>query len=791
MVMRMRALDRKLWRELWAMRGQALAIAAVIVSGVSTLVMSLTALDSLRQTRDAYYRDYGFAQVFASLKRAPLDLAARIAALPGVDQAETRVVAAVRLEVDGFAEPVTGQIVSLPDRGPEQLNRLHLRAGRLPESARADEVVLHETFSEAHDLKPGDRITAIINGRRQALNVVGVALSPEYVYQIAPGALLPDYQRYGILWMARTPLASAYGLDGAFNDVALTLVPGAPEAGVIALLDDLLEPYGGAGAVGRDDQLSHHFLREELRQLETTATVFPLIFLAVAAFLLNVVVSRLIATQRDQIGILKAFGYGNPAIGWHYLELVLLVALVGVAGGVALGIWFGKGLSGVYAAFYRFPRLQFVLRPEVVALALAVSGGAVLTGTLHAVRRATRLPPAEAMRPESPIAYRATLLERAGLQRWLSQPTRMIARHIERRPVRSLLSVAGIAMACGVMIVGNFQQGAINFMVDVQFGLSQRDDLSVSFVEPIDTRALAELRSLPGVSRVEAQRVAPVRLRFEHRSFRTAIQGVDPGGTLQRVLDDRLRPIEVPPDGLLLTDHLAGILGLRPGDRAHVEVLEGARVKRDVPVVAVTTQFVGVSATMDRGALNRLLQEGDVVSGALLTVDRHDRQRVYDRLKEMPRVAGVLVHESSIQAFFESMAGMVLYFSSIATLLGATIVFGVIYNTARIALSERSRELASLRVLGFRHDEIAYILLGELAVLTLAGIPLGFLVGHGLCAFLVSRFESDLYRIPLVVEPFSLALAAAAALAATALSFTLIWHRLGRLDLVAVLKARE
>jgi putative ABC transport system permease protein len=787
----MRALDRKLWRELWGMRGQALAIAAVIVSGVSTLVMSLTALDSLEQTRDAYYRDYGFADVFASLKRAPLDLAQRIAEIPGVDQAETRVVAAVRLEVDGFAEPVTGQIVSIPDLGPPLLNRLHLRAGRLPEAARPDEVVLHETFSEAHGLQPGDRLTAIINGRRQALAVVGVALSPEYVYQIAPGALLPDYQRYGILWMARTPLASAYGLDGAFNDVALALTPTAVEADVIARLDDLLAPYGGAGAVGRDDQLSHHFLREELRQLETTATVFPLIFLGVAAFLLNVVVSRLIATQRDQIGILKAFGYGNLAIGWHYLALVLLVALAGVAGGVALGIWFGKGLSGVYAAFYRFPTLHFVLRPEVVAIALAVAGGAVLTGTLHAVRRATGLPPAEAMRPESPVVYRATLIERLGLQRLLSQPTRMIARHIERRPVRALLSVTGIALACGVMIVGNFQQGAIDFMVDVQFGLSQRDDLSVSFVEPIDTRALAELRALPGVSRVEGQRVAAVRLRFGHRRFRTTIQGVDADATLQRVLDDRLRPIEIPPEGLVLTDHLAAILGVAPGEAVRVEVLEGRRVQRDVPVAGVTTQFIGVGASMSRSALNRLLQEGDVVSGALLAVDRRDRQRVYDRLKEMPRVAGVLVHESSIQAFFESMAGMVLYFSGIATLLGATIVFGVVYNTARIALSERSRELASLRVLGFRQDEVAYILLGELTVLTLAGIPLGFLVGHGLCAFLVSRFESDLYRIPLVVEPFSLALAGAAALTAAALSFALIWYRLGRLDLVAVLKTRE
>jgi putative ABC transport system permease protein len=790
-VIAMRALDRKLWRELWAMRGQMLAIAAVIVSGVATLVMSLSTLDSLDRTRELYYRDYGFADVFASLKRAPRELAARIAALPGVDLAETRVVAAARLEVAGFAEPVTGRIVSLPDRAPARLNRLHLRAGRLPEPDRANEAVVHETFAEAHRLAPGDRISAIVNGLRQALVIVGVALSPEYVYQIAPGALLPDFQRYGVLWMAESPLASAYGLDGAFNDVALALAPGASEADVIGRLDALLAPYGGAGAVGRFDQLSHHFLSEELRQLRTTATVFPLIFLGVAAFLLNVVVSRLIATQRDQIGILKAFGYGNAAIGWHYLKLVLLVALVGVAGGIALGIWFGKGLSGVYAAFYRFPALRFVLRPEVVGIALAVAGGAAFTGTLHAVRRATGLSPAEAMRPESPIVYRATLLERLGLQRLLSQPTRMIARHIERRPVRSLLSAAGVALACGVMIVGHFQQGAIDFMVDVQFGLSQREDLTVSFVEPAASRAVHALRALPGVTRVEGQRTAAVRLRHGHRSFRTAIVGIEPDSVLQRVLDDRLAPIAVPADGLLLTDHLADLLGVVPGDSVRVEALEGARTQRDVPVAGVTRQYLGVVGTMDRTALNRLLQEGDVVSAALIAVDRADRGRVYDRLKEMPRVAGIAVHESTIAAFFESMAEMVLTFSGIATLLGATIVFGVVYNTARIALSERSRELASLRVLGFRHGEVAYILLGELTVLVLAGVPLGFLVGHGLCAFLVGQFASDLYRIPLVVAPASLALAAAVAVGSAAVSFLMVWRRLRGLDLVAVLKTRE
>jgi putative ABC transport system permease protein len=785
------ALDRKLWRELWAMRGQALAIAAVIVSGVSTLVMSLTALDSLHHTRDSYYAEQGFADVFASLKRAPEQLRERIAAIDGVDRVETRVVAGVRLEVEGFTEPVVGRIVSVPDHGPALLNRLHLARGRTVDPTRSDEAIVSDTFAEAHALTLGDRIGAIVNGRREALTIVGIALSPEYIYQIAPGALLPDFQRYGILWMARTPVGIAYDMEGAFNDVSLSLRPDAREDDVVERLDALLERYGGTGAYGRKDQLSHHFLSEELRQLRTTATVFPLIFLGVAGFLLNVVMSRLVGTQRDQIGILKAFGYPNRAIGAHYLKLVLLITLLGVAGGIALGIVFGQGLSRVYAAFYRFPYLRFVLRPEVVVTGLSVSVGAAVAGTLQALRRAAGLPPAEAMRPESPAVYRATLVERLGLQRFFSQPSRMIGRHIERRPVKSLLSVIGVALACGIMVVGNFQQGAIDFMVDVQFRRSQLEDLTVTLTEATSKRGLDELRSLPGVVLAEGHRSVPVTLRFEHRSYRTVIQGIDPDSRLQRVLDHRLQPIALPPDGLVLTDHLGTILGLGVGDRVHVEVLEGNRARLELPVAALVRQYLGVSGYMDRRALNRALDEGDTVSGALISADRADWQRIYDRLEEMPRVAGVTIHESSIRAFFETMAETVLYFSSVATLLGATIVFGVVYNSARIALAERGRELASLRVLGFRRGEVAYILLGELGILTLLGIPAGFAVGYGLCGFLVSRFESDLYRVPLVVEPATLALAAAVVVVSAALSAIVVWRRLGALDLVAVLKTRE
>lgn len=806
----MSALNLKLLRDLWAMRGQALAIAAVIAGGVATLVMSLSTYDSLLTTRDLFYNEYRFAQVFTTLKRAPESLAERLRQIPGVERLETRVVAVVKLEVTGFSDPVTGMLSSLPDVGEPRLNTLHLKRGRWLTPYSSDEVMVSDTFADAHGLQPGDRIHAVINGKRKALTLVGVALSPEYVYQIAPGAMFPDFKRYGVLWMGRHALGIAYDMDGAFNDVSLTLssqtpgravdptpsgaqAPGSSvEQAVISRLDGLLAPYGGVGAYARKDQFSNRFLSEELKSLQTTASVFPAIFLGISAFLLNVVVSRIIATQREQIAILKAFGYGHLAIGWHYVKMIMAVVLLGVLGGVLLGVWFGHGLANVYMDFYRFPFLEYVLEPWVVVLALAITSLAALSGTLVAVARAVALPAAEGMRAETPMAYRATLLERLGLQHWFRQPSRMILRHIERRPLKSLLTVFGIACAGGLMMVGSYQQDAVDFMVDVQFRQAAREDLAVTFMEPTGHRALYELAQLPGVRHVEGFRDVAANLRFGHHHYRHAVFGIQPEGVLHRSLDSQLRPVQVPAGGLVLTDHLASnILHVQPGDMLTVEVLEGRRQVLEVPVLGITKQYLGVSAYMRQDSLNALLGEDDLVTGAYLSHAPDTQTGIYRRLHDRPRVLGMVAHKTAVQSFYDTLGEFVLFYNMVTTVLAATIAFGVVYNSVRIALSERSRELASLRVLGFTHGEIAYILLGELALLTLAAIPVGFLVGIGLCALLVVMFASDLYRLPLVLAPYNFALGATVVVASALISGLLVWRRLGRLDLVAVLKTRE
>ena len=773
------------------MAGQALAIAMVIAAGSATYIMSVNVYEALSETRHEYYERERFAEVFANLTRAPQSLAARVEALPGVDRVQTRVVAAALIDVPDFADPVTGRLVSIPDDADPLLNGIHLRRGRLPQPGRDDEVLVSEAFADAHGLRPGDRLSVLIKGRYRTVSLVGVALSPEFIYQIAPGRILPDFKRYGVLWMSRKPLAAAYEMEEGFNDILLGLAPGADPESVIEQLDLLLEPYGGLGAFGREDQISHKFLNEEFRQLRQTAGLFSGIFLGVTAFLLNVVIGRLVNTQREQIAILKAFGYGNVQIGWHYVQMVLAIVLLGVLAGTGLGAWLGGGLSELYMDYYRFPFLRYRVHADTVLVATLVTGLAAVAGTLGAVRQAVRLPPAEAMRPAPPETYHTSWLERLGFRGRLDQPSRMILRHISRRPLKSALTAAGIAMACGVMMLGTFFTDAMDEMVEIEFGLAQREDLAVSFYDPTSLRAVHELRGLPGVHYVEPFRSVPVRLRAGPRSYRTSILGYRPDAVLHRALDDELQPLRLPDQGVLLTEQLAGILGIAPGDAVEAEILEGRRPRRQVEVAGVVRQYIGIGAYMSLDGLNRLMQEGHAISGAYLAVDSLQRDDIYQRLKDTPRVAATEASDARLENFYDSIAEFLLTYMGFISVLSAAIVFGIVYNSARIALAERGRELASLRVLGYTRAEVSYILLGELGLLTLLAIPPGFGLGYLLSAWMVATLPHELFRIPLVLEHDTYALAAAIVIAAAAISGLIVRQRVDHLDMVAVLKTRE
>lgn len=784
------ALDRKLLRDIWRLRGQVLAIAVVIASGVAVLVMSLSTLEALDATTQVYYDTYRFADVFAHLTRAPERLADRIAAIPGVETVQTRISRVAILDIEGFGEPVIGHLLSVPERGPPLLNQLVLRAGRSVEPDRPDEVVLSEPFAEAHALTLGDHLHALINGRKRRLKVVGVALSPEFVYALAPGSLMPDDRRFGILWMGREALASAFDLTSAFNDVSVSLRRGADAPTVVRQVDRLLAPYGGIGAIERADQMSNWFVMNELDQLRTMSRILPTVFLAVAAFLANMVVARLIATERSEIGLMKAFGYSGWAVGRHFAKLVIAITGLGIVLGWALGALLGRFNTEMYAELFRFPLLIYRPGPQAFAIGAAVSLAATLAGTVNAVRRAAMLPPAEAMRPPAPPTFRRSLI----LDRWtgfLDQPTRIVLRQIARYPLRSALTSIAIATSVGLLVMSLQWVDAIDQIALSYFYEAQHQDVVVGLVETRERSAIAEFRRLPGVLAAEPMRIVSADFSSGTRRHRGGITGIPDDATLQPICDAHGRNVPVPPQGLVLASVLADKLGVAVGDTVHVDILEGRRPSVALPVHTIFETYIGMPAFVHIDVLDRLLRERPSLGYANLLVDPPQQARLLARLKGLPQVSAVMLRQAAIDSFHQTIGDHLMVFVSFFVAFACALGLGIVYNSARIALSERGRELATLRVLGFTRMETSYILLGEVGLLIFAGLPLGCLFGWAINSLMATAFATELFRIPNVIVPSTYGLAVVISLIATFLSAAIVERRIEHLDLIEVLKTRE
>ncbi len=787
----MKALNKKLFRDFWHLRGQIVATALVVACGIASFVSMRSTYDSLLKTQQNYYSAYRFADVFAHLKRAPESLKPEIEKIPGVAAVNTRVVSEVTLNLPKMSEPAQGKIVSIPARQSSTLNDLHFLRGRYIRADRSEEVIISGAFADANGFQPGNSIEAIINGRWRRLTIVGVALSPEYIYEIRAGDIFPDNKRFGILWMNEASVAAAFQMEGAFNDLSLTLAPGASESAVIENLDRLLKNYGGTGSYGRADQQSHRFISNEFSQLEVQGTFLPAIFLAVTAFLLHLVLSRLVSTQREQIGLLKAFGYTNLDIGLHFLQLAFAAVSGGACLGVLLGMYLGAAMTDLYGDYFHFPVLQYEAGGVVILLSFVISFGAAALGAVSAVLKAVGLPPAEAMRPEPPARFTAGFLEKAGLQKYLSANHRIILRNLSRQPIKASLSVFGISLAAALLFTGFYFFDAINKIVEIQFEQVIRDDVNVVFYQPRPGRTRYDLANLPGVVSVEVFRSVPARLRFGHRTRRVGLIGAESQSDLRRIIDKNGKVFNLPPEGVVLSKSLADVLEIEKGDKLTVEVLEGSRPVREIEVTATIDELMGMNAYLDIHALNRLMNEDDVISGAYLSVDALKRDSLYSRLKQMPSVAGVGLPALTLEGFNKTFGQTIGTFTVVLVSFAAVIIFGVVYNGARISLSERGRELASLRVLGFTQYEIAVILLGEQAVLTLLAIPFGYFFGFVICLLSNNLVDTEILRLPVVFTQRTFIVTFIITVLAAIVSGLMVVWRLRNLDLIEVLKTRE
>jgi putative ABC transport system permease protein len=784
-------LDRKLLRDLRRLRGQAAAVAVVMACGLAMMITTRSLIASLDGARADYYESHRFADVFGSLKRAPNHLGERLAAIPGVAGVMTDIAGQVTLDLPGVDEPASGLVRSLPDFGEPELNRLFLRRGRWLSPGSRRELLVGEAFADANRLNPGDTLALIMNGRRQEFRIAGIVLSPEYIFESRPGAALPDSRSYGIFWMTYKEVATAWDLYGAFNHFSLKLAPGADPAPVIAAADRLLRPYGGRGAFSRKDHPSHIRVSDEIRTLTILSIGFPTIFLGVAAFMTNAVLSRLLALQREQIAILKAFGFGNGEIAGHYLKFAAVIGAGGTALGILAGQFQGRWMLGLYAPLYRFPDLVFRLDRTALVTAVGVGILAVVAGVLGSVRKAAKLPPAEAMRPEPPADYRPSILERTGLRRLFSHSFRIAVRNLGRRPAQACFTVAGLALATALLILPNTLKSGIADILDNQWDVVQRQDLTLGLAEPSSARIEHEFERLPGVRHVEPDRSFAARIHFRGASRQITVRSLLPGGRHSRAIDQDGRELMPPPDGMIVSAKLAEVLGAGVGDELVVEALEGRRPVKPVRLVGLARDFTGIAAYMDLHAINRFLGEGDIITGASFTLDPGRRTEFLRAIKDVPRISWTSIKESLRESFRATTARMMGMLTTLYLSMAVIVAFGVIYNNARISLAERARELATLRVIGMTQREVGAVIVIELAILAVVALPFGLLLGTGIATGIISSVNTETVRLPLVFTSYTYTFAILVVVLASALSALVVLRKLRHLDLLGALKAPE
>ena len=791
-----RVLMRKLRRDLWHRKGALLALLAIVVVGVGVYVGMASVYRDLDGARERYYRDYRLADFTVDLKRAPLWAADAVAELPNVRAVRPRVSLAVRIELPGREEPLPGTAISMPDRPVPVLNDILLRSGTWFTDREAKEAILNEAFARANGLGPGNRVRVLLLDQQHDLLVVGTAMSPEFVYLIPPGAgLAPDPARFGVLYLPEAFLRETCNLEGAFNQlVGLAHDPSrAALDRTLRLIEERLDPYGVTLSTPVGEQTSTRFLADELTGLRVSVIVIPLIFLGVAALVLNVLIGRLVAQQRTAIGTLRALGYSRGAITRHYLGYGVAIGVLGGLGGVPFGGWLQGAMCAIYRQFFALPAIVRRTYPDVFLAGMAISLAFAVLGTLRGVRRAARLAPAEAMRPPPPETGGKVLPERLpALWRPLPFGWKMVLRAVFRNPFRSTVTVLGSAVGTSLIVATLCLVSALGVLIDHEFTRVSHEDVRVSLRDPRGVEAVAEFEALPDVSYGEGELGVVCDLTRGPRRRRVAVTGLPRRHRLCTPLDAAGRRIEPPDEGLLLSRKLAELLGVRPGDALRLRPLIGER--REVPAVVVGTAetYLGLSAYADRRYLSRLIGESDVANVLLGAAFGDPRRSAFlAALKERPSVLGLAERVRSLSQIHDTFEKHLNVNILVMVFFAGLIAFGSVLNAALVSLSERQREVGTLRVLGYTPGQIARIFSGESGLLNGLGVLLGLGGGIGLAYLLARAYDTELYRFPVAIDPSQLVLGAALMAAFIGAAQLIIYRLIHRLPWLDVMKVKE
>ncbi|UCC30546.1 MAG: FtsX-like permease family protein [Phycisphaerales bacterium] len=754
----MTVLHRKLIRDLLGSIGMLLSVVIIIAIGTGSFIGMASAQRILEASRAAYYREYRFADFWVDVKKAPISALDRIARLSGVAVLDNRVVFDVILNLEGQVRPLAGRLISTPaGRFDRTLNGIHLVRGSGFSDDRNEEVILSEAFARAHHLRIGDRIELILNRKRESFTIVGTAISPEYVYMVrGPGDLIPDPVHFGVLYVKDSYAREVLDFKDACNQIVGSLAPGARGDMDVLLgrIDRALSSYGVLEITPRQRQASHRFLSDEITGLAVTATIMPAIFLGVAALVLNILMIRMAQRQRTTIGTLKALGYSDRSVMVHFLSFGLVVGIVGGLAGAALGTLLAYVMIEMYAEFFQFPRFVFRAYPDLLLIGMAISVAFAVAGTARGVWEVLKLRPAEAMREKPPERGGAIFLERfPRLWHVMGFRTHIALRTVFRNRTRTLTAVIATALSTAIIFMSMATYDAFLYLVDYQFDKVAHSDVDIGLRDEKSVLALFESRALPGVDYAEPLLGLRCDLRHGRNARRMTIIGLSSRHRLITPLRADGKPVQIPGEGLVLSRKLAELLGVRLGDSLELTPVRGRRETSRVRVASIVETFLGMDCYADVRYLSRIVGESLAVNSVQLAVSAPQVPVLYEAIKELPNAQGLSVRTDAKDIIETTLVETSLFSIGVMVLFAGMIAFGSTVNNALIEIGDRIREISTLRVLGYRPGQIAGILFRESMLTFMAGLALACPLGYGMLHLIAAAYDSELYRMPVVIRP--------------------------------------
>jgi len=787
----MNILLRKLLRDFWQSKGQFISVLVLIIIGVMCYSGINATYRNLTRSSDKFYTDYRFADLWVTFYKAPENAEDEVKSLPYVKMAAGRVTHDAKMDISG--ENAVVRLISMPDSKTDTVNDIDIKSGSYFTDAGNNQCLVEQEFFAANGLKIGDYIYPVINGAKVKLRVTGSVKSPEFVYTVRDsGEFIPDNKRFGIVYLKKSYEQAILGYEGSINDLSVILNEGADIETAKDGIRDLLDDYTVTGVIERKDQTSNRMLNEEIKGLRSAGGFFPILFFVVAAAIIYITMSRMVENQRTQIGVLKAFGFSNTFVLMHYLSYSVILAVTGSLIGSVFGMFLGKGFTELENMYFKLPLADMKIYPDLVLPASLLTLLFCLLAGYNSCRKVFRIMPSEAMRSKAPVKGRKILLERIRiLWKNLRYNWKMILRNVFRYKRRTLLSSIGVIFAVAITFVSLSMYSSVNYMIDQQYTNIQNYDIKVSFSRLLNMEEIGVIRNLQYVEKLEPVVEAGVEIRNGWRKKDIAFTALVSEPVIFKVVDRYGRPVAPPDNGILIPERLSKELGLKPGDTADIRPYLPGKNEKEVQIKGLIVQYLGNSAYGSMESVGRIFGEGRFANSAVILLDgsEHEKQ-VIDRLKEMPVVSSVQSKSDSKENLLKNMDYMVSSLG-IMILLAAILSIAVIYNIATINIFERQRELATMKVLGFKDNEIRNLIFYENYLLTafgiIPGLPLGWLIG----SYMMAVYNTDAYTFPFIAGAEVYLMTAVLIMSFTLLANLVLRKKMKVINMVEVLKSNE